>query len=290
MSTVQVTTTTTEFIDFWNNVLVPKFVKYRHILVDGLTQHSAKVFPMLEVGEGDRVVDIACGFGDTALLLAQRVGPTGSVLGIDCCEKFLEYAREDAAAQEANNVTFIEGDAQRFAFEPVHDFCFSRFGTQFFENPVAGLRNMRSSLKPRGMMTSIVWRALAENPWVALPKKIILRHLPPPGEDADTCGPGPFSMADPEMVTKQFEIAGYTDIRFERVDAPVMIGESLDEAVEFQIALGPAGEIFREAGDEAVQKHDDIVGALKSKLKAYETPEGIVLDSSSWVISARNLE
>ena len=289
MSTAQVATST-EFIDFWNNVLVPKFVKYRHILVDGLTQHSARVFPMLEVGEGDRVVDIACGFGDTALLLAQRVGPTGSVLGIDCCEKFLEYAREDAAAQGADNVTFIEGDAQRFTFEPVHDFCFSRFGTQFFENPVAGLRNMRSSLKPGGVMTSIVWRALAENPWLALPKEIILRHLPPPGEDADTCGPGPFSMADPEMVTRQFEIAGYTDIRFERVDVPLMIGESLDEAVEFQIALGPAGEIFRAAGDEAVQKRDDILGALKSELKAYETPDGIVLDSSSWVIKARNPE
>ena len=289
MSTVQVATST-EFIDFWNNVLVPKFVKYRHILVDGLTQHSAKVFPMLEVGEGDRVVDIACGFGDTALMLAQRVGPTGSVLGIDCCEKFLEYAREDAAAQGADNVTFIQGDAQRFAFEPVHDFCFSRFGTQFFENPVAGLRNMRSALKPRGVMTSIVWRALAENPWLALPKEIILRHLPPPGEDADTCGPGPFSMADPETVTRQFEIAGYTDIRFERVDVPLMIGESVDEAVEFQIALGPAGEIFRVAGDEAVQKRDEILGALKSELKAYETPDGIVLDSSSWVIKARNPE
>jgi ubiquinone/menaquinone biosynthesis C-methylase UbiE len=288
MSTVQADTDTTEFIDFWNRVLVPKFIKYRHILVGGLTRHSAEVFPELEVGEGDRVVDIACGFGDTALLLSERVGPAGSVLGLDCCDAFLEYAREDAAAQGAGNVTFIEGDAQRFAFEPVHDFCFSRFGTQFFENPVAGLRNMRSSLKPGGVMTSIVWRALAENPWLALPKEIVLRHLPSPGEDADTCGPGPFSMADPEMVTKQFEIAGYTDIHFKRVDAPVMIGNSLDEAVEFQIALGPAGEIFREAGDEAEQKRDSIVAALKSELKAFETSDGILLDSSSWVISARN--
>ncbi len=292
MSTVQAATETgmetTEFIDFWNRVLVPKFIKYRHILVGGLTRHSAEVFPLLEVGEGDRVVDVACGFGDTALLLAERVGAAGSVLGIDCCDAFLEYAREDAAAQGAGNVTFIEGDAQRFAFEPVHDFCFSRFGTQFFENPVAGLRNMRSALKPGGVMTAIVWRALAENPWLALPKEIVLRHLPPPGEEADSCGPGPFSMADPEMVTRQFEIAGYADIRFERVDAPLMVGNSLDEAVEFQIALGPAGEIFREAGDEAERKREDIVEALKSGLKAYETPDGVMLDSSSWVISARN--
>ncbi len=62
------------------------------------------------------------------------------------------------------NVTFVEGDAQSYPFEPVHDFCFSRFGTQFFENPVAGLRNMRTSLKPGGVMTMIVWRTIDDNP------------------------------------------------------------------------------------------------------------------------------
>ena len=81
MSTVEAPQGNTEFVDFWNEVLVPKFVKYRHILVGGLTHHSAKIFPSLEVGEGDSVVDVGCGFGDTAIQLAQRVGPTGSVLG-----------------------------------------------------------------------------------------------------------------------------------------------------------------------------------------------------------------
>ncbi|MCZ6558243.1 MAG: class I SAM-dependent methyltransferase, partial [SAR324 cluster bacterium] len=199
-------------------------------------------------------------------------------------------ARDDAAARGVNNVSFVEGDAQSYPFEAIHDFCFSRFGTMFFENPVAGLKNMRRALKPGGMMTAIVWRPIGDNPWLGLPKEIVLRFLPPPGDDADTCGPGPFSMADQEMVTKQYEIAGYTDIKFDRVDAPLVIGRNPDDAVAFQIALGPAGEVFREAGDEALRKQDEIEAALKSELKAYETPDGIVLDSSSWVISARNPE
>ncbi|MCZ6628457.1 MAG: class I SAM-dependent methyltransferase [SAR324 cluster bacterium] len=269
---------------------MPKFIRYRHILVDGLLHHSAQIFPTLEVREGDRVADVGCGFGDTAIQLAQRVGPEGSVLGIDCCEAFLAIARDDAAARGVNNVTFVEGDAQSYPFEAIHDFCFSRFGTMFFENPVAGLKNMRRALKPGGMMTAIVWRPIGDNPWLGLPKEIVLRFLPPPGDDADTCGPGPFSMADQEMVTKQYEIAGYTDIRFDRVDAPVVVGRTPDDAVAFQIALGPAGEVFREAGDEAVRKQDEIEAALNSELKKYETPDGIVLDSSSWVISARNPE
>ena len=288
MSTAEAPAVNSEFVEFWNTVLVPKFVKYRHILVDGLKDHSTRIFPALEVNEGDRVVDVGCGFGDTAIQLAQRVGPKGSVLGIDCCEGFLAYARADAEAQGVDNVTFVAGDALGYGFEPVHDFCFSRFGTMFFENPVAGLKNMRSALRPGGLMTAIVWRTIDDNPWLGLPKEIVLRHLPSPGDDAQTCGPGPFSMADQEMVAQQLKIAGYTDIRFERVDAPLVVGHSLDDAVGFQIALGPAGEVYREAGEEAERKKEEIEAALKAALKTYETPEGIVLGSSSWVISARN--
>ena len=280
----------TEFVDFWNEILVPKFIKYRHILVGGLTHHSAAIFPSLNVHEGDRVLDVGCGFGDTAIQLAERVGPAGSVLGVDCCSAFLEIARKDAAAAGVDNVEFIEGDVQFHPFEPEFDFCFSRFGTQFFENPVAGLRSMRRALKPGGTMTMIVWRVIEDNPWLGLPKDIVLRFLPPPGEDARTCGPGPFSMASQELVTKQLEIAGYADKRFERIDAPLMVGDSPHDAVGFQLALGPAGEVYREAGREAERRHGEIEAALLSELGRYETEKGIVMDSSSWKISARNPE
>src|SRR5450759_3129373 len=68
------------------------------ILVDGLTHHSEAIFPSLPVKEGDRVLDIGCGFGDTAIKLARRVGQSGKVVGLDCCEAFLEYGRKDAAS------------------------------------------------------------------------------------------------------------------------------------------------------------------------------------------------
>jgi ubiquinone/menaquinone biosynthesis C-methylase UbiE len=288
MSTAEAVTGSNEFVDFWNEILVPKFTRYRHILVGGLTHHSEKIFPTLAVREGDRVVDVGCGFGDTAIKLAQRVGAAGAVLGLDCCEAFLDAGRADAAAAGVSNVRFVAGDAQTYPFTAEHDFCFSRFGTQFFENPVAGLRNMRRALKPGGTMTMIVWRTIADNPWLGLPKEVVSRHLPPPGENARSCGPGPFSMADQDMVTKQLEIAGSGSIGFERVDAPLMVGRTLDDAVGFQLALGPAGEVYREAGDEAEHRHDEVVDALKAELTPFATADGIIMDSSSWVISARN--
>src|SRR3954467_11143464 len=277
-----------QYVEFWNNILVPKFVRWRHILVAGLTLHSERIFPSLQVNKGDRVVDAGCGFGDTAIELARLVGPTGSVLAVDCCDGFLDYGRRDASAAGLGNVTFLEADVQTYPFEPAHDFCFSRFGTQFFENPVAGLRNMRTSLKPGGIMTMVVWRGIKDNPWLGHAKDIVLEFLPPPGESAQTCGPGPFSMADTGVVTKQLEIAGYKDIQFEQVDAKVFVGKDLDDAVAFQLALGPAGEVCREAGQLAEDRRDEIAQALRAQLATHHGPNGVMMDSSSWKVTAVN--
>lgn len=277
-----------QYVDFWNQVLVPKFIRWKHIIVDGLTLHSEAIFPTLEVRPGDKVIDAGCGFGDTAIKLAKMVGPRGSVLAIDCCDAFLEFGRQEARAQDITNVSFLDEDVQTYHFEPIHDFCFSRFGTQFFENPVAGLRNMRTSLKPGGIMTMIVWRGIKDNPWLGSAKEIVLQFLPPPGENAQTCGPGPFSMADTAVVTQQLEIAGYRDIKFEQVDAKVFVGRDLDDAVAFQLAIGPAGEVYREAGQLALERHEEISAALKSQLQPHLGSNGVMMDSSSWKVTARN--
>ena len=289
MSAVEANVQSAQYVDFWNDILVPKFVKYKHILVDGLTHHSEAIFPSLPVKEGDRGLDIGCGFGDTAIKLARRVGQSGTVVGLDCCEAFLEYGRKDAANLGLRNVSFVNGDALLHHFEPEYDFVFSRFGTMFFANPVAGLRNMRKALKPGGLVTHIVWRTRNDNPWLSMAKEVVLKFLPPPGEDALTCGPGPFSMADEATVSKMMEIAGYSDITFKRVDAPVLVGKTVEDAVNFQLAIGPAGEVFREAGEEAEAKRGQIEAALAEAINSQKKDaDGIVMNSSSWVISGKN--
>lgn len=288
MASPQAIKTSNTYVAFWNAVLVPKFNAWRHLLAGGLGLHSAKVFPALPLRTGDHVLDAGCGWGDTTIELARRVGPTGSAVGVDCCDGFLDAGRADAKAAGLSNVTFLDADVQTYPFRPMHDFCFSRFGTQFFENPVAGLRNMRLALKPRGLMTMIVWRTRADNPWLTLSKEIVLRHLPPVREDAATCGPGPFSMADPDVVTKQLRIAGYSNIRFERIDADVLVGRDVEEAVAFQLAIGPAGEVYREAGREAQRHHDAVVAALTAELSRFVRPQGVMMASSSWMVTAQN--
>lgn len=153
----------------------------------------------------------------------------------------------------------------------------------FFENPVAAMRNMRRALRSGGRFTMIVWRRIEDNPWLGAAKAIALQHLPQPGADARTCGPGPFSMADEGVVSAQMTAAGYSDITFERVDAPVRMGHSIEDAIGFQLALGPAGEVYREAGDGAAAKHDALVADLTELLKPHVADDGVYMGSSSWV-------
>lgn len=278
----------TDFVRFWNNVLLPKFVRYRHVLVGGLGKHSEAIFPRLEVNPGDRIIDAGAGFGDTAIMLAQRAAPGGHVTAVDCVDGFLDFGRKDAAAAGVANISWVVADIQRQKFEPIHDLIFSRFGTMFFENPVAALRNMRTALKPGGRFVSIVWRTIGDNPWLGAAKAVALKHLPPPGESADTCGPGPFSMAGQEMVTAQMRAAGYDQISFERVDAPIRMGNDIEDAIGFQLALGPAGEIYREAGPLGEEKRPLIEADLRALLAQHLSHDGVVMGSSSWIIRAVN--
>jgi ubiquinone/menaquinone biosynthesis C-methylase UbiE len=276
------------FTAFWNDVLAAKFERFRNILLEGLSYHSKVPLEKLALPAGAHAVDVGCGWGDTAIELARKVGPTGSVVGLDCCDPFMEKGRRDAAAAGLKNVRFVLADVQTYPFERAFDFAFSRFGMMFFANPVAAMRNVRTALKPGAELMFITWRSIGDNPFFAMPKQVVSRYLPPPGENAQTCGPGPFSMANPDVVRAQLKAAGFTDATFEQIDGSVMIGRDVDQAVEVQLALGPAGEIVREAGALAEARHGEIVGALREELGRYARDDGVWMDSSSWTIRARN--
>jgi ubiquinone/menaquinone biosynthesis C-methylase UbiE len=246
-------------------------------------------FSTLPVREGDRALDVGCGFGDTAIKLARLVGPKGEVVGIDCCDAFLEIAQKSVDESGLTNVRLMRGDAEIALPADEFDFVFARFGTMFFANPVAGLRNMRHALRPGGRMVHIVWRNRADNPWLSMAKDVVLGFLPEPSVDALTCGPGPFSMSNETTVRAMMKAAGYDEIEFRRVDAPVLVGNDVADAIAFQLAIGPAGEVFREAGAEAEEKRNQIEAALAEAINRQKmSAAGIVMESSSWVISAIN--
>jgi SAM-dependent methyltransferase len=272
----------------WNGPLFDRFVKYRHLVVDGLTPHGEAGLRRCPPHRGDRVLDIGCGFGDTAQRLAGMVGPEGDVLGIDVAPRFIEAAREEAEEAGVTNVRFEVADIETTRFDETFDYAFSRFGTMFCANPVAGLRNVREALRPGGRLCMVVWRRKLDNPWLHRAETVVDELVEEPDEtDEPRCGPGPFSMANADTVSDILQIAGFEHVGFERCDVPFRIGTDLREAIDYNMALGPAGELIRLAGAEADRVRPKIEAALAGALAEFETADGIVADSSTWIVTGK---
>jgi ubiquinone/menaquinone biosynthesis C-methylase UbiE len=157
---------TREAIEAWDGPLFDRFVQYRHIVVAGLTRYGAEAMRLHPPAAGARVLDVGCGFGDTTREPTARVGAGGSVLGVDASLRFIAAARHEALPSSTTNVRFEVADVETSAFSDQFDLAFSRFGTMFFANPVAALRNVRRSLVAGGRLVMVVWRAKMENHWL----------------------------------------------------------------------------------------------------------------------------
>jgi SAM-dependent methyltransferase len=277
-----------EATEAWSGPLFERFVRYRDLVAGGLGAHGDAAMAAHPPQLGARVVDLGCGFGDTTQRLAELVGADGDALGVDVSEPFIELARKEAEEAGATNVRFAVGDVQVTEFEETFDYAFSRMGVMFFANPVQALRNVRQALSPGGMLCAVVWRRKLDNEWVSRAEAIVDKYLDHPEEsDQPTCGPGPFSMADADTVSEQLTIAGFEQVGFQRCDLPLKIGSDLDHAVEFNMALGPAGEVLRLWEDRIEEIKPKIAAELREALADLDGPDGVYAPASTWIISAK---
>jgi len=275
-----------EAIEAWSGPLFDRFVRFRDLVTAGLGAHGEAAMSAHPPRKGDRVVDLGCGFGDTTQTLAGLVGSDGEALGVDVSEPFIEAAREEAA-DGTENVSFRVADVQTIEFEESFDYAFSRMGLMFFANPVAALRNVHEALVPGGRLCAVVWRRKLDNDWMHRAEQVVEEYLEHPEEtDEPTCGPGPFSMANADTVSEQLKIAGFGEITLRRCDLPIKIGHDLDHAVEFNMSLGPAGEVLRLWGDRVEEIRPKISRQLHEALAEFDGPDGVIAPASTWIIGA----
>lgn len=278
-------------VEAWNTVLFDKFVRFKHLLIDGLSGHSNEALERHPHPGGARVLDVGCGFGDSTIRIARSVGTTGEAVGVDCAQNFVEAARDASSGAGVDNASFFVADVQTEDVRGPYDYAFSRFGTMFFMTPGAALGNIRRALEPGGTFTQIVWRKREDNPWLFEAEQRVREIVPVIShEDTDEvhCGPGPFSMAGADLVSSMMSAVGFDRITFERFDTDICIGRDVDEAIEFAMSLGPAGEIIRLAGDEGERLEPEVTVALREALTPYSKSDGVWVPSSTWIITARN--
>jgi SAM-dependent methyltransferase len=283
----EIAATNQEAADAWSGPLFDRFVRYRDLVADGLGAHGARAMEAHPPRPGDRILDIGCGFGDTTQRLAELAGPKGEAFGVDVSEPFIAAAREEAKAAGAERVDFAVADVQVGDLGEGYDYAFSRMGIMFFANPVQALRNVRQALVPGGRLCAVVWRRKEDNLWVRRAEQVVEEYLDRPEEsDEPTCGPGPFSMANADTVSEQLRIAGFEDVSLLRCDLPLKIGNDLDHAVEFNMALGPAGEVLRLWEDRIDEIRPKIAANLREVLAEFDGPDGVFAPASTWIVSA----
>src|SRR5262245_350855 len=265
-----------------DEVRVGAWAEVRELLELQLAPLGRRGLAALAPQPGERILDIGCGGGATALDLVRAVAPEGTVVGIDLSAAVLAFAQR--AAEGCERVRFVQADAEVYPFEPASfDAAFSRFGVMFFADPVAAFLNIRRSLRPSGRLAFVCWRALEDNPLDFLPLTAASRHLPPqPVHDPDA--PGPFAFADPGRVRGILDRAGFGEIDMTAYDEEVGSGD-LDAMLAVCSRVGALGKILRE--NPALRAA--ALPAVRSALAAYDGPEGVRLKAATWVVTARAL-
>jgi SAM-dependent methyltransferase len=266
-------------IAYWNDAAGQTWAEMQGPLDRQLEPLGLAGMAALAPKPGERILDIGCGAGATTVELAARVQPGGAVTGFDISRPLLEVARARSAPP---GVAFVEGDVQSAGFEPASfDAAFSRFGVMFFADPVAAFANVHKALKPGGRLAFVCWRTMAENPIMTAPMAAAAKHLPPSEPPAPGAA-GPFAFADPERVRGILEVAGFREIGFAPHDEKIGGGD-LRTSVGLALRVGPLGGMLRETPD----KRDAVVDAIRTALAAHEGPDGVKLDSATWIVSAR---
>lgn len=159
---------------------------------------------------GHHVLDLGSGTGYPALLAAQTVGPSGSVIGVDLADQMVAAAERKATRLGLTNVTICTGDVTTLPFEAgSFDAVTSRFCLMFLPDIPKAATEIARVLKSGGWVAAAVWSAAEKNPSIGLAMAAIkqLIELPPP----DPTAPGIFRLANPGELASLFQQAGLID-------------------------------------------------------------------------------
>jgi ubiquinone/menaquinone biosynthesis C-methylase UbiE len=208
------------------------------------TPVSAELLRVADLRPGERVLDLACGTGVITRAAAERVGPTGSVTGLDLAPDMLTVATRTPAGGAP--ITWHQGDAASLPLpDRSYDVVLCQMGLMFMEDRAAALTEAHRVLAPSGRI--VVNTPGRVQPLFVAMEAAIAAHIDP---DLAAFLGIVFSLHDPDDLAAQLSAAGFDDVSGTEYVATL----DLPAPAEFlwsYINLTPLGAIVAEAPAEA---------------------------------------
>jgi ubiquinone/menaquinone biosynthesis C-methylase UbiE len=227
--------------------------------------------------EGDTVLEIASGPGDTGFLAAPRLGATGRLLCTDLAPAMVETARKRGAELGVTNAGYRTLDAQAMDLADASvDGVLCRWGFMLMPEPEAAFREVHRVLRPGGRLSCTVFASPTDNPWVALPVQVMVGqgHVPAPPPGA----PGILALADRSRLEALASAAGFGATRIEPI-AFAWRFPSFDAYWDWLVDITALGPTLRGLGADAQQAVRD---GLIPRVAPFREGEGLALPARCW--------
>jgi len=255
--------------------------KWYRTFENGACKMSYKLIEMAKIKPASNVLDIATGIGEPAITVARCMGTGGHVLASDISLQMLSIARDRAIAEHLEGIMdFKEGDASTINLS---EFCFDaalcRFGLMFLDELDLGLSNIHKSLVKGGRFAASVWSIPEKVPQLALAMDTVRKELnilsPPP-----LGTPGPFSLADENVLRNSFVRCGFKVMDMERLNITFEF-DSAEEYTNFTKDI--AAPVLAMLADQTLDRKEQIWKAVTKEATKFvkNNTDSIVLDNEA---------
>jgi SAM-dependent methyltransferase len=246
---------------------------HRHapIIRNWLRLPTLTMLDMAGIAAGQTVLDVAAGAGDQTLDLAARVGAKGRVIATDISPAILKFA--ESAAQEAghSNIETHVADAEALGLPgESFDAAICRLGLMFLPTPLAGLTEIRRTLKPGARFAAMVFAAPDLNPCLRILMSTALRHAGLPPRDPFQPG-GLTSLGRPGLLQDLFAQAGFNTVTTTTIAAPFRLRKTADYIAFVRDAAGPILQILSAL---APTPREAAWADIAAQLDAFQTDQG----------------